>query len=343
MTGFLDSALLSPKHLLTLALMGFASLITVSHATTSATYLEHPEFRAFLQEVTAQDGHDREQLLALFSTAQRLDSVLSSIARPAERTLTWADYRRIFMTDTRIEQGIAFHQQHAATLKRAEQQFGVPSTVIVAILGVETLYGQRKGEHRVLDALATLAFDYPPRARFFRGQLREFLKLADEANIDLASAKGSYAGAMGYPQFIPGSYRHYAIDYDDDGRIDLLNSPVDAIGSIANYLQRHQWQAGSGIALPASADNAERAAKVTLFTGKGRKSMLPASELAQHGLAAAQPLANNTGVLVMRLDGKEGIEYWLGLNNFYAITRYNHSHLYAMAVYQLSEAIEQSL
>jgi len=236
-----------------------------------------------------------------------------------------------------INNGIKFWDKHEKTLARASKEFGIPSEIMVAIIGVETRYGSNRGSYRVIDALSTLAFDYPPRASFFRKELIEFLKLKEIAGIDTATAKGSYAGAMGYPQFIPSSYHHYAVDYDKDSKTDLIENPVDAIGSVGNYFKVHGWQTGQPVTtranLAATSDLAEefnRQLKPKFNVGHFRsKGLIPVSKTEDKEPATA-----------MKLEGKKGTEYWLGLTNFYVITRYNHSKLYAMAVYQLSKEIK---
>jgi membrane-bound lytic murein transglycosylase B len=220
----------------------------------------------------------------------------------------------------------------------AEKVYGVAPQIIVAIIGVETRYGGNTGKYAVLDALSTLAFDYPPRAKFFRGELEQYLLLAREEHIDLLNTKGSYAGAMGYGQFIPSSYQRYAVDFDQDGKRDLWDSPMDIIGSVANYLHVNGWTPGAKVADRASVTG-------NRFKGvieKGLKPEMTVKQLKSEGITPVKPLPADTLAALISLDQKSGPEYWLGLNNFYVITRYNHSPLYAMAVYQLSEEIRQA-
>ena len=198
-----------------------------TNATVKSDYLQHDKFTAFLNTVVKEDGHDKQTVLDLFSDAERKDSILKAIARPAEKRLTWAKYQDIFLTKKRAEKGLTFYKKYKATFTKANDTYGVPPEIILAIIGVETRYGGNKGSYRVIDSLSTLAFDYPPRSKFFTKQLRQYLLLGKEAGIDLKSTKGSYAGAMGFPQFIPSSYRHYAIDFDNDNVTDLINNPVD--------------------------------------------------------------------------------------------------------------------
>ena len=223
----------------------------LAETTKTSNYAEHPEAGAVI-EALGERGFDTDRVRRLLADAKRQDSILEAIARPAEKSLTWAEYSRIFLTDTRVEQGVQFAREHADTLARAEQKYDVPREIILAIIGVETSYGRNKGRYRVLDALATLGFDYPPRASFFRKQLVALFEMERDAHIDASTITGSYAGAMGFPQFIPTSYQAYAVDFDGDDVIDLVNSPADAIGSVASYFAAHKWQPGRWPPVPAS-------------------------------------------------------------------------------------------
>lgn len=331
----------------------FAALLLLATLPAQAgDYRQHPELLALADELAREDGIEAAAVLALLGNAQRKQAILDAIARPAERTLTWGEYRPRFLDERRITQGVAFRQRHAAVLARAEQQHGVPAEIIAAIIGVETFYGRNKGSWRVIDALSTLAFDYPPRAPFFRQQLKEFVRLEQSAHIRLADATGSYAGAMGFPQFMPSSYRAYAVDFDGDGVIDLLNNPVDAIGSVANYLRVHGWQRGAPVAARMTATGDGHGAVVN----QGLEPKFTVRELGQAGLRIAS-CVNAGGVPVdycadpgpdekvtaWQLAGADGEEFWLGLPNFYAITRYNRSAMYALAVLQLATATSQRL
>ncbi|MCG8671189.1 MAG: lytic murein transglycosylase B [Pseudomonadales bacterium] len=321
----------------------FSAQATASNSNVS-NYAEHPEFKAFLADVVKDGVYPKEQLVSLMKTANRKESILKAISRPAERTLTWAQYRKIFLTEARINKGIDFYKKHKATFERAAAESGVPEEMILAILGVETRYGQNRGSFRVVDALATLGFDYPPRAKFFRKQLKEFLYLEKEAGIDLNTAKGSYAGAMGFPQFIPSSYRHYAVDFDGDNVIDLIDNPVDAIGSIANYFKVHGWKNGEPVTAPARfLKSGKDESSLDNVVNQKLKPKYTVKELAEFGLVSDLPFDENQSATAMRLEGKNGIEYWIGLKNFYVITRYNHSRLYAMAAYQLSQALKEKM
>src|SRR5690606_15071968 len=263
-------------------------------------------------------------------------------ARPAERTKTWAEYRPIFVTDKRIAGGIEFWKKHQDTLNRAAQTYHVPAEIIVAIIGVETRYGQQAGNYRVIDALATLGFDYPPRSAFFYKELEQFLLLEEYAHIDIETTKGSYAGAMGFGQFIPSSYRHYAVDFNHDGKIDLLNDPVDAIGSVANYFHKHGWKPGEPVAGRAFFDNAHLDMKhlENMIDIEGLLPKYKIKDFKKYGLVTNEHFDVHEKASAYKLQGKDVDEYWLCLDNFYVITRYNHSRLYAMSVFQLSEMLK---
>jgi len=296
---------------------------------------EDPAVRAFMAEMVAEHGFAPQALESLFRATVFSQQVLDAFARPAE-SKPWHEYRRIFLTPTRIERGVAFWQAHAEVLARASERYGIPPEVIVAIIGVETLYGARTGSIRVLDALTTLAFRYPRRARFFRRELIAYLLLAREEGLDPGGLTGSYAGAIGVPQFIPTSYRAYAIDFDSDGTRDLLGSVSDAIGSVANYLGRHGWRQGAPIAVPATV--AGRAPPALLE--RGLEPSIPAGELTASGVALAAAVPASELVALLELDLEAGaVEHWAGFRNFYALTRYNPSKLYAMAVFQLAGEI----
>ncbi len=289
---------------------------------------------AFADEMVAKHGFDRADLLHTLSGARFRGDIIKAMQRPAE-AMPWHKYRPIFVTDSRASDGVDFWNANAQLLERAEQEFGVAPEIIVAIIGVETRYGRYAGKHRVLDALSTLAFGYPKRADFFRRQLEEFLLLAREEAVDLSGVKGSYAGAMGMPQFIPSSYRAYAVDFDGDGKRDLLDNTADVIGSVANYFKRHGWESGRRITLQAQPGSDD----LTPMVEAGMKPSLAYEQLKASGVSVNEPLRDNEDVSLVRLEQEDGEEYWLGMKNFYVITRYNHSNLYAMAVYQLSRKI----
>lgn len=301
-------------------------------------YGDREDVRQFVAEMI-KEGFDRQQLLDLFSDAQYQQDIIDAISRPAERVLTWKEYQDIFLTESRLARGKQFMQEHREVLLAAEKKYGVPPEIVTSIIGVETMYGRIRGRYRVIDSLSTLAFDYPPRSRFFKSELRHFLHLVKEEGQDARIPVGSYAGAMGYGQFISSSYRSYAVDFDGDGIRDIWNNPSDAIGSIANYFARHGWRAGALITVEASKPDNDID---DLFNTSLEPSTTVAA-MSKLGVRSVHEVSDDTAVSPMLLNGKKGKEYWLGLQNFYVITRYNHSKLYAMAVYQLSEMLKSSL
>ena len=314
------------------------SCLWATQSCAADNYGGSPGANAVIDELVAEEGFDREELQQIFAQAERQDSILEAIARPAEKTKAWYEYRAIFLTEKREKQGAAFFEEHRETLRRAEREFGVPAEIIVAIIGVETYYGRIAGSYRVLDALSTLAFDYPRRSPFFTKELKNYLILTREQGFDPADMIGSYAGAMGYGQFMPSSYREYAVDFDGDEVIDIWNNPVDAIGSVANYFKRHGWLEGEPVVFAADAapDTPQ-----DMFVA-GRSTLKPERTIAEFAAGGVTPrvaLDPEALATAMKFEIKDGYEYWLGLQNFYAITRYNHSAMYAMSVYQLSQKI----
>ena len=300
------------------------------------SYTEREEVRTFVKELAEAESFNEKELLSIFAHAEYKQKIIDAITRPAERVLNWSQYQDIFLTERRVEGGVAFMRENSEALAAAEEKYGVPPVIVSAIIGVETMYGRITGGYRVLDALTTLAFDYPPRARFFRGELEHFILLAREEKQMITDLTGSYAGAMGLGQFIPSSYRAYAVDFDGDGFRDIWNNPTDAIGSVANYLARHGWRREGQITIPVSGEGMP--GDIFNVSLKPSKSV---GELRRLGLQDTT-LSADEQVSPMRLVGKAGDEYWLGLKNFYVITRYNHSKLYAMAVFQLSEALRDA-
>jgi membrane-bound lytic murein transglycosylase B len=295
---------------------------------------QRADVQAFINDMASKHGFDRQNLSRLFGQVELKQKIIDAITRPAE-SKPWFQYRPIFVTKTRIEEGVAFWNQHRAELERAEKEYGVPAEIIVAIIGVETRYGRHKGGYRVMDSLSTLAFEYPKRAKFFLSELEQYLLLAREEGLDPLSIKGSYAGAMGKAQFISSSYRNYAVDFDGDGKRDLWNNTADAIGSVANYFKRHRWQPGGKIASPALVGGNH----IQVTVSKGYKPHSSVAELRKNGVTPRTRLDPEAQAALIELQNKNGREYWVGLNNFYVITRYNHSPLYAMAVYQLGQEI----
>jgi membrane-bound lytic murein transglycosylase B len=316
-----------------------AALVALCVATSpgllASNYAGHALAQPLIDELVSEQGFDRAELEAVFAAAERQESILEAIARPAEKTKPWHEYRKIFVTDKRENQGVAFYREHDAVLQRAARDFGVPPEMIVAIIGVETYYGRITGSYRVIDALSTLAFDYPKRSAFFTRELKNFLLLSREQGFDPTSLKGSYAGAMGYGQFMPSSYRSYAVDFDDDGVIDIWNNPVDAIGSVANYFREHGWRPGEPVVAAATVHGSPG----TDLFNNGLKPQLTVAEFAAAGIRPDVAFPGDALATAMAFEGEAGPEHWLGLHNFYVITRYNHSAMYAMSVYQLSQRI----
>lgn len=292
----------------------------------------------FTREMAEKHGFEPDRVRAVLDRATYRQAVIDAMERPYEAK-PWHRYRRLFLTPERIEGGVAFWRQNEETLARATATFGVPPEIIVSILGVETTYGSYLGSYRAIDALTTLGFSYPKRAEFFRGELEQLLLLDREGQVEAPEAFGSYAGALGKPQFIPSSYRAFAVDFDGDGKRDLWSSNADVIGSVANYLLSHGWVRGGRIAcragvpstLPADIEVAEKNPAAPNVTVDDLRSI---------GVDCPEPADGEAGATLVRLDGMED-EYWVALQNFYVITRYNHSNLYAMAAYQLSRAIRE--
>jgi len=312
-----------------------ASCSLLASYCASASYAEHERFDEFAAELEAEHGIKPAQTKIWLEQSVRLESVLKAISRPAEKTKTWADYRKIFLTEKRINQGKQFIIDNAELLEKAEKEFGVPKEIISAIIGVETFYGKRQGSYRVLDSLSTLAFDYPKRSLFWR-ELKHFFVMSQEQHVNPSEVKGSYAGAMGYGQFIPSSYRAYAVDYDNDGLKDLWTNKADAIGSVANYFKRHGWKKDQAVTqrVRVSGDQYQDAVNDRL------RPKWNVSELKALGVSPTEDVADDASATLVKLMGEKGAEFWLGNHNFYVITRYNHSRMYAMAVYQLSQAIK---
>ncbi|RUO79647.1 lytic murein transglycosylase B [Pseudidiomarina taiwanensis] len=322
----------------TLTWLSTLALTAALSAPSSFANTEQAE-QSFIAETAQKYQLEPEQIAQWLSQAELNQEVLDAIQRPWEAK-PWHQYYPIFLTEKRLNAGLKFWQQHQAELARAEQEFGVPAEVIVAIIGVETFYGSYKGKYPVLDALYTLGFHYPPRAKFFRSELGHLFALANEEGFDIAALNGSYAGAMGYGQFISSSYRAYAIDFDGDNIRDLLNNPVDAIGSVANYFARHGWQPNAPVAFELVANETHGA-----LVKEGLKPSQTVAELQAQGLQLPSnvTLTDSAKAQVYAFEQAEGEDYWLGLQNFYVITRYNHSPLYAMVVHQFSQQLRESM
>jgi membrane-bound lytic murein transglycosylase B len=291
---------------------------------------------AFIDKMVEQHEFDRTELTALIDGAEINQTILDTMARPAERIVPWFEYRNIFLNEARIAAGVQFWTEHAARIESVADRYGVAPEMIVAIVGIETYFGTRMGRYRVLDALATLAFAYPPRAAFFASELEAFLLLAREEQVDVTAALGSYAGAMGAGQFIPSSYRAYAVDADADGKRDLWSDWDDALGSVANYFKVHGWQAGQPVV--------EQATRSERFAGPEPGDSLDLREtvgsLSDMGYVFATSLPADAPAAAYALEAEGGgSEYWVAYHNFRVITRYNRSAKYALAAHQLSQAI----
>jgi len=308
--------------------------LCLTTASCTANVKETGSMDAFIQQMVTAHQFDESELDELFQSVQIKESILKTISKPAEG-LPWHKYRKIFLTESRINGGVKFWRENAQALTAAEQQYGVPAEIIVAIIGVETLYGQNTGNHRIIDALSTLAFAYPPRSKFFRDELENFLLLCRDEHINPLEPAGSYAGAMGIPQFMPSSFRTYAVDFDSDNRRDIWHNSNDVIASIANYFARHQWQPGQAIAFPVKA----KSEKYKSALKQELKLELTVAELQSLDVDTTVSLPLNSKVTLLAFEQEQSEELWAALDNFYVITRYNHSPLYAMAVYQLSQAI----
>ncbi len=320
--------------------LGLLAVSIFAGSLINAAWAEpHPGAEAFAMRMAKEHAVDPELIRSVLNQAEYKQSIIDAMTRPAEAK-PWYDYRPIFLTDSRIMGGVEFWRANQALLEEVSEAFGIPIELVVAIVGVETNYGTNTGSFRVIDALATLGFYYEPRSTFFSSELGHFFALANEEGLPLEDIRGSYAGAMGLGQFIPSSYRAYAVDFDGSGHRDLWRSLPDALGSVANYLAEHRWIEGQAIVLPI-----DEVAPDASTEGFAMKPAHTLKDIAQMGFAFdAQDLDPSTPATVIELEGESGPEYWLGLNNFYVITRYNRSPLYAMAVTQLAEAIaEQAL
>ncbi len=320
-----------------LRLLAGVALCVLFAATVPAIELDRPEVQAFIDSMVEQHEFDREQLRDTLGAAEVKQSILDAIARPAEKTKSWAEYREIFITPERIRAGAQFWADNEATLKQVSESTGVPVEMLVGIIGVETYFGRITGSFRVLDALATLAFHYPPREKFFRRELEEYLLLVREEGMMPTDATGSYAGAMGRPQFMPSSYRAYAVDATGDGKRDIWNDWTDVAGSIANYFLEHGWKPDQEVAAQAS-------------LGGGWQGPVPEPEntlkpsetvasLSRKGVMFVTNLPGDSKGELLTYDGSDGLEHWVGFHNFFVITRYNRNVMYALAVHQLGREI----
>jgi membrane-bound lytic murein transglycosylase B len=319
------------------ALLSF--LAFVSPATLSADFTGREDVREFAREMGEKHGFAEDALLAVLEGASSDPRVIRLVSPPAHPGVrSWRRYRARFIEPVRIERGLEFWEAFSHSIRAASERFGVPEEIIVAIIGVETIYGRNTGNFQLVSALATLAFDYPPRAPLFRKELEHLFLLAQLEKADPASYRGSYAGAIGYPQFLPSSVLTYAVDFDEDGQIDVDGSPIDAIGSVANYLHLHGWVPGAPVAVPALV--APGADLAPLLEG-GIVPSLEAEALARAGVTPATAPVDAKAALVDLVTPGADTEYWLGFHNFYVITRYNRSSFYAMSVFQLAQKLRE--
>ena len=301
-------------------------------------YSEKDETIEFIDYMVQKHGYEKSNLESIFKRAEYQEKVVRIMNRQPEGTMTWERYREIMVNESRISAGKEFIRSHKQDLKRAEKIYGVPAEIIASILGIETRYGRIKGNIRVIDSLSTLAFDYPRRSKFFKIQLEEFLLLSKEENFNPEEIEGSIAGAMGYGQFMPDSYRDYAVDFDNDGVRDILNNPVDAIGSVANFLNKKgKWKPNAPIAIRAKAINEIKEIKSSF------KPYMTSMELEKIGLVASEGIPGNLKFVPISLDLEDGYEYWLGFDNYHSISRYNRSKLYVMAVFEFSNSLSKFL
>jgi membrane-bound lytic murein transglycosylase B len=313
------------------------SSIPAISADTSAVNLEQANVAAFIDEMVEDHEFDREDLRAVLASAQIKQTIIKKISTPAERTLTWAEYRKIFITNERINAGATFWRENKEMLERIELETSVPVEMIVGIIGVETYFGRITGKDRVIDALSTLAFEYPPRSTFFRNELKEFLILAREEEIDPTEPMGSYAGAMGRPQFMPSSFRAYAVDSTGDGKRDIWNNWADVAGSIANYFLAHRWRVGEEVVAQATLSSDWSAPVPT--PANTLKMTDTVESLSNQGVMFVTDLCADSKGNLLTYEGDDGIEHWVGFHNFFVITKYNRSVMYALAAHQLGQLI----
>ncbi|MCZ6669388.1 MAG: lytic murein transglycosylase B [Gammaproteobacteria bacterium] len=322
------------KYLLVLGLL-FSTIVNAVEVKRG-DYRDRADVAAFIVQMASRSDYSEQELVELFSTVSKQDHLFELLNKPAEKELQWYQYRPIFIKEKRIDLGVKFWREHQQLLSEVSTKTGVPEQIIIAVIGVETFYGIYKGKDPVLDSLVTLAFDYPKRGEFFTHELEQFLLLVKEQNLDPVGLLGSYAGAMGMPQFISSSYRSYAVDFDGDGQANLFDSVADITASVANYFVKHGWRANEAIAGPLTALENNTIERLE----PGVKPVYKWSDLVKNGLQSNIEFDPDTAVALVKLEQRNQAEYWAGLQNFYVITRYNHSELYAMAVYQLSLLIK---
>jgi membrane-bound lytic murein transglycosylase B len=316
-----------------------AGLLWLGVQPAAAIDTKRSEVKDFIAHMVDTYSFKKRALRKLLNSAQSQPAIVEAMSKPAEKAKLWYEYRPIFLNDRRVREGTEFWMAHRQALEAASSRSGVAPEYVAAILGVETYYGRLTGNYRVLDALVTLSFDYPPREKFFRDELEQFLLLTREAKLDPLTLKGSYAGAMGAPQFMPSNYRRYAVDADADGHIDLWTDWPDVCASVANYLKEHGWANGEPV-LGEATVLLEKAGELD-----GRKLALSetVASLGAKGVSFDSSLPGDAPAILIAADEVDGVHWRVGYNNFYVITRYNHSALYAMAVYELATAVKQRM
>jgi membrane-bound lytic murein transglycosylase B len=318
-------------------LMLLCGALVFGAAAKSPSYAERPEVQAFIRELAARHAFSEQELLLLFSKVHRTEPILEAIQPPPPKARSWEEYRGNFVNPRRIAAGKGFWKTHRRALARAERRFGVPAEYIVAIIGIETFYGRNAGRWRVVDALTTLAFDYPARSPYFRSELEQYLLLSRDTGADVFSVRGSYAGAIGIPQFMPSSTRRFAVDFDGSGAIDLRRSAADAIGSVGNFLKEHGWEAGGEVLYEAQPSG--EAWRVLADGSVDPKHSLEV--LRQAGVQFAEPAKGTRAALVELETPERPSEYRVALQNFYVLTRYNRSAFYASAVHDLAQELRK--
>jgi membrane-bound lytic murein transglycosylase B len=314
-----------------------AAVLCAGARSSVALDIKRPEVKEFIAHMAETSTFKKRQLRKLLKAAQSQPAIIDAMDRPAEKAKPWFEYRPIFLTERRIREGTEFWIAHREALDQASVRSGVAPEYLAAILGVETYYGRLTGSYRVLDALATLAFDYPARAKFFRDELEQFLLLTQDLGVNPLSLKGSYAGAMGAPQFMPSNYRRYAVDADADGHINLWTNWQDVCASVGNYLKEHGWNYGEPVLSEANVDPD----KVPELDGHKLALSETVGSLHTKGVNFDSSLSAESPALLIAADDTDGVHWRVGYNNFYVITRYNHSAMYAMAVYELAAAVKQ--
>ena len=320
------------KTIISVTLLLSVTAAPIIHADVT----KRKDVNEFIERMVKQHDFKRSYLIKIFKRVKTNKKIIDAISRPAE-SKPWYQYRPLFLTDERIRGGVKFWRKYADHLQRAYETYGVAPEIIVAIIGVETKYGRHVGKYPVINALTTLAFDYPSRGAFFEKELEEFLLLAREEKKSPLNFKGSYAGAMGEPQFIASSYRQYAVDFNGDGKRDIINNTIDAIGSVANYFAAHNWTKDEPVVAPATVDGD----KYKAIVKKGIKPSMPLEDMLDNKVSISERHSPGLQTSLIELELEKSKEYWVAFNNFYVITRYNHSELYAMAAYQLSQEIKR--